>query len=150
VDIGVTADENTLTAKAQDAQYAWLDCDDNQVVSGADSKSFTAQKKGRYAVIVTRDNCTDTSECYLVEPLNIGENELTGWLVYPNPSAVGYIVIASSEGGTKAQGELLNLLGERVQQFVWVGESIKLDVSYLPKGQYLLRIGGHMATVQVR
>jgi hypothetical protein len=56
-------------------------------VFGATGQSYTASTNGSYAVIVTQNNCSDTSACLNVTGIGIAENGFGGLLnVYPNPS----------------------------------------------------------------
>ncbi len=65
----------------------WYDCNSNQLISGATDHYFVPSVSGIYAVIISTDNCVDTSECI---PFITGINESTYFnsiLIYPNPSS---------------------------------------------------------------
>lgn len=59
----VTQNMNTFTADAVGATYQWWNCSTNQVIPGETGQSFTANSPGSYAVIVTKNGCSDTSDC---------------------------------------------------------------------------------------
>lgn len=90
VDNSITsADGVTITATATGAQYQWIDCDDNNNwINGETGQSFTATANGNYAVIVTENNCSDTSDCYNVNKISLDENSSAfGVNIYPNPTS---------------------------------------------------------------
>lgn len=77
----VTRTGNTLQAPTTGMLgYQWINCSNNQPISGATSSSFTPTVSGDYAVILTGSfpnlTCTDTSDCISVTvvpclPMNI-------------------------------------------------------------------------------
>ena len=70
----VTQNGATLTATQTGAAYQWLDCDNgNAPIVGEVNQSFTPISTGNYAVIVTVNGCSNTSECRLVDYTGIGE-----------------------------------------------------------------------------
>jgi PKD repeat protein len=53
-----------ITASQNGADYQWLDCNNSfSQITGATSQSYTATTNGDYAVMVTQNNCSDTSAC---------------------------------------------------------------------------------------
>lgn len=86
-DLSVHMINKSLVANAQNVSYQWIDCSDNQPIIGANLKSFTPTVNGNYAVIITENACSDTSDCIRVEFVGISMNTLQKSLViYPNPS----------------------------------------------------------------
>ena len=61
---GVNASGTTLTAVETGATYQWINCLTDNLVNEANSNVFTAEKDGEYALVVTKNSCTDTSDCY--------------------------------------------------------------------------------------
>ncbi|MCF8428677.1 MAG: T9SS type A sorting domain-containing protein [Bacteroidia bacterium] len=88
VDVTVTNIGPTLSAKATNANYQWLDCkNDFKLISGAINQIFTVTSNGSYAVKVTQNGCTDTSACITVNSVGILENSFGNALkVLPNPT----------------------------------------------------------------
>jgi hypothetical protein len=85
--VATTQNGATLTATAAGATYQWVTCPSMMPVFGATGQSYTASTNGSYAVIVTQNNCSDTSACLNVTGIGIAENGFGGLLnVYPNPS----------------------------------------------------------------
>src|SRR5690606_25933768 len=58
VDISTSLSGLTITATNSSAtSYQWIDCSDDQPISGETNASFTATVNGSYAVILTEDGC---------------------------------------------------------------------------------------------
>ncbi|MCE9538994.1 MAG: FG-GAP repeat protein [Bacteroidetes bacterium] len=65
IDIIVIQNGSTLTATTSGDSYQWLNCDNgNSIITGEVSQYYTAETNGNYAVILTENGCTDTSNCY--------------------------------------------------------------------------------------
>lgn len=87
VNTNATAAGATLTAAASGATYQWIDCSNNSPIAGATSQSYTATVNGSYAVIVTQNTCSDTSNCLTVTGIGIAENAFASQInMYPNPT----------------------------------------------------------------
>ena len=84
-----TATNGTLSADEIVAAYQWIDCDNmNSPISGAVNQFFIPTSSGNYAVEVTKNGCSITSDCTPITISNVGfdENNLNQIAVYPNPS----------------------------------------------------------------
>jgi hypothetical protein len=89
IDTSVTINNHTLISNMVDADYQWLDCEDNfELISGAVSQSFTPTKNGTYAVRITQNQCIDTSFSFVVTP----NETIQSVKVYPNPTT-GTVII---------------------------------------------------------
>ncbi len=85
-DVSVTRDGQTLTATETNATYQWINCADNSVITGAINQNFTPNLPGVFAVIITQNGCSDTSDCVPVWPAGIATHEgESGFRMYPNP-----------------------------------------------------------------
>lgn len=90
VNVEVYQQGASLFALASNAEFQWLNCSINmKPIQGAIYQEFTPISDGWYAVQVTQEGCTDTSECYEVmgvfayhqissETLNISPNPSNG------------------------------------------------------------------------
>ena len=87
VNSSVTQAGELLTADEAGANYQWLQCPNMTPINLATSQSYTTTTNGDYAVIVTKNGCTDTSLCYGVIGVGIIENNFENeLLIYPNPT----------------------------------------------------------------
>lgn len=88
---GITQNGSTLFATATNVTYKWLNCTTGQLISGAQSSSYTPTQTGSYAVIVRKDNnCFDTSDCinFVDTSTNIRTPHLEDLIsIYPNPNS---------------------------------------------------------------
>ena len=77
-----------ISANETGANYKWLKCDDNFAeIPGEVSQSYQATNNGSYAVEITKDGCTDTSECVTISGLGLDNLEPnTLFTIYPNPT----------------------------------------------------------------
>ncbi|MCW4467719.1 T9SS type A sorting domain-containing protein [Flavobacterium sp. MFBS3-15] len=85
INAGVTVADATITASATGASYQWINCETNQPINDATGTSFIATTNGSYAVIVTQNGCSETSQCISITNLAKDVFVQKGWKVYPNP-----------------------------------------------------------------
>lgn len=77
----------TITANNLSASYQWIDCSTNSVLTGETASSFTAISNGNYAVVLTENNCSDTSNCVSITSVGLNESvSKDEFRVYPNPT----------------------------------------------------------------
>ena len=76
----------------------------NSEIAEATSKDFTATENGNYAVVVTENDCSETSSCFTVSTLGIDNKLSTKVSIYPNPSTGRVnIELESHSNGTPRQ-----------------------------------------------
>lgn len=133
----VSISGDTLTVNLPGLNYQWLDCDNgNMIISGENNVYFVPSSSGNYAVLVSTNNCSDTSNCigYLVSS-EILDNEKVKINIYPNPSNgevflnhpdLASLVIFSSDGKIILQenGVLKNLSSFNLKQGVYFIKTI--------------------------
>ncbi len=140
-----------LTAGSADS-YQWINCGDNTAIPGADDQDYTASASGSYAVIVTENGCSDTSECVLVED-GAGINAPGAGNVvrlYPNP-ADSRIVIQTQQALKHATIRFVNMTGQLLtEQFDQEGTLFVLDIEQYPDGIYFLEISEGSHTVRMK
>jgi hypothetical protein len=112
-DTTITKTGNMLSSNLSGATYQWVDCNNNYaVIPGKTAISFTPLNSGSYAVIVSKNNCTDTSSCYPLTIVGLKETSIDPRLnIYPNPSYDGKFEISSSSAGN-IQLEVLDIAGK--------------------------------------
>lgn len=90
IDLNVTKHANrfTVSESSYNVTYQWLNCDSNLApIQGATQRSFSAPANGNYAVAVTKQGCTDTSQCQNINNVKLSPYHLSDKLrFYPNPS----------------------------------------------------------------
>ncbi len=141
VNVFVTKAGITLTALANGAGYQWVTCPDYSIINGAIYQSFTPVQNGSYAVIVTQNNCSDTSACFNI--VNVGMNEskqATAITVYPNPAAE-LITVVINPGLLGTSYVVVDKLGRTVLYGTFNSESTTISLAGLSSGLYSVLYG---------
>ncbi|WP_180957847.1 T9SS type A sorting domain-containing protein, partial [Psychroflexus sp. MES1-P1E] len=88
VDVSTTLSNTTITSNAVGAIYQWLDCNNgNSDIAGETNNTYTATTNGSYAVRVTQNGCTGTSDCVEISTLGLTTNSFSNEIkIYPNPT----------------------------------------------------------------
>ena len=88
VDTSVTQSMGLLTANADEANYQWIDCNNNNTaVEGEIIRNYRPSKSGHYAVIVFQNGCTDTSACRFINVTGLVSNTFKqNIILHPNPN----------------------------------------------------------------
>jgi hypothetical protein len=87
INLNVNEVSGNLIAEQTGALYQWIDCNNNNVpITNANNIDYYSTVDGNYAVIITLNNCSDTSACNVVTPSGINDNLLSNLIIYPNPS----------------------------------------------------------------
>jgi hypothetical protein len=149
----VTVSGATLTANTTGAAYLWINCDSsNAVVPSETNQSYTAIANGNYAVIVTIGNCTDTSDCAIVNEVGIDDLGLSSsdLKLYPNPTT-GNLTIDLGELDNVTIS-ITSSIGKEVFKATDISKN-KLEVSLaeFSNGIYFVKIqnGGKIVTRKI-
>jgi hypothetical protein len=132
IDISTTLSGITLSSNQSGATYQWLDCNNNYApIAGETNQSFTTITSGNYAVEVTQNNCTDTSDCESVTIVGLQETKKSELLLYPNPTT-GILTIEGVEG----IATIYDIYG----RLVLTANTKTLDISNAAMGIYFVRV----------
>lgn len=136
-DTTVTGINNTLLANLAGASYQWYDCINNSILSNETSQQFIAGADGVYSVIITSNNCTDTSACYAIQLMGIQSNEKieSSFYAYPNPSSD----VVNLAGVEHQNISIQNALGEVVFTLTNCKNLEMVPVHSFAKGLYLIK-----------
>jgi hypothetical protein len=137
VDVSVSLIGNVLTAGASGAVYQWIDCNNGNIALPMETgQTYTAVANGNYAVIVTQNNCTDTSNCTNVIITNIASELNNAFInVYPNPSNGNVVVELSNI----AHITVYNLLGKVILDEEMSKGTNQLNLSEQLNGVYYIK-----------
>jgi hypothetical protein len=143
VDINLNVSLSGFTLKAisqQGATYQWINCDDNSEISGATQQTFTPSVNGNYAVKITKNNCTKVSDCKEVTGIDISENSIQLFSIFPNPTK-STTTVRFSETKPEVIISIYDMVGKEIQRSKYLNkETILLDLQSLPSGTYTLSI----------
>ncbi len=135
----VTGLNETLTATLTGATYQWLDCSNGfALLPGATNQSYTATANGSYAVSVTINGCTDTSNCFVISSVGINSPQENAFQIYPNPSHD--IVNISTGDATTGTIELMDLSGKIIFSKTFTGSTTTIDLSAFANGVYFVNM----------
>jgi len=115
----VSVDDFELSCNIDNASYQWLECDNFQVIENATDQFYTPNENGNYAVIVTKNNCVDTSDCVALYGLSVDDlKSAFEILIFPNPTN-GEFKITSSKKLLNVNVDVYNLNGQIVYSDVF-------------------------------
>ncbi len=146
IDVSTTLDllmDNTqeISANASGYTYQWIeDCDGtNTLISGATNQAFYPSTNGSYAVIISNGICSDTSDCVIIDDLNLDEYTHSLIRVFPNPTN-GTFTVQSDNLDEATHIKIYNTLGQRIE-FKTETSSGSVVVEFAAKpGLYFLKI----------
>ncbi|MEO5570735.1 MAG: aryl-sulfate sulfotransferase [Bacteroidia bacterium] len=118
-------------------------------ISAASFQNYTAKVGGSYKVIVTSSNgCSKTSTGTVITVNCRSSNEVneeSSMELFPNPSTGAIQITFNSIHNAPLQCEIINVVGEKIYETKLQTLNFKLetplDVSFLAKGIYLVRVG---------
>ena len=141
---------NLITPLIEGASYQWIDCSTLQPIPGANVLSFTPTSTGSYAVIVSLNGCSVTSDCksvVVVSNSEIQQNEITV-TIFPNPASDHITIDFNTELLSATDIMLLDLFGRPIlsQRVGTSQQTITINTSNLSAGQYILHISNSITT----
>jgi len=137
--IAVTQNSDTLFANENDAEYSWINCDNpaNGILST--SQQFIPEVDGNFAVIIEKNNCTDTSSCYEVNTTGITTTDPLNYTLFPNPTN-GKVFISFDQILAHVEVSLLSTLGQELTNLTYKGvDQIEFNIQ-APKGVCIVEI----------
>jgi hypothetical protein len=135
-DVSVTSNENYLLANATNANYQWINCSTNAAISGAVNQAFIPNLNGEFAVIVTQNFCSDTSDCINFTTAGFDNFIAQELQISPNP-AQGYFQIGLPFWTVNAELLMFDLTGKKVHSKIFTGNQTAVVLSEnVPKGLY--------------
>jgi hypothetical protein len=146
-DTSVSRNLSTFTANETGATYQWLNCDSNfMAISGATNQSYTATTNGSYAVVVSKNGCTDTSACQMIGNVGIANVGFGNISIYPNPTN-GLFTIDMGSHSEAVNYTVTSIDGRIVTQKSNVtNNKIIIDLGNESKGVYLLKLHNHKSS----
>ena len=128
VDISVVRNGLMLSANASNSSFQWIDCGTNSPISGATNQDYTVNQNGSYAVEVTTNGCTETSECFIIDDLSIDDLLSSTVIIYPNPNT-GKFQIDFGQLLEETNVSIFNSEGKLVHEKLVLGqEVVQLDI----------------------
>lgn len=99
IDNSISQNGITLASNVTGAMYQWVDCDNNfAALPNEIGSTFTPTISGNYAVEISQNGCTVTSDCISIEIVstnNLIANSTT--MLFPNPSQGDISILMNKE-----------------------------------------------------
>lgn len=134
------SNNNTLISAEQGAEYQWVLCngqDFYSIINNQTDQAFNATSNGSYAVIVTLNGCSDTSECEIISTIHLNEiQDFTSVKIIPNPNS-GQFYITSFQGQIE-KIMLYDLTNRLIESQVPINDYI--DFQNISAGNYYLKL----------
>ena len=142
--ISLTTNAATATVSQANANYQWINCTTGQAVPGATSQSFTTTTGGSYKVVVSQNDCSDTSDCVNLTPTGIKETEWSNAIsISPNPAKEIITVLFSGLEPGNLSISIVDVQGRVVFHSEDLVTSAKykttIDLHNVSKGFYLVK-----------
>jgi len=129
-----------LTADEIGATYQWLDCPAMTPISGANTQSYTATINGEYAVIVTKNGCSATSNCSSVLTVGITDNDFGKKIIlFPNPTDGKFLIDLGDLTGNNSY-TIKTTEGRIVKRGKTTKSKISIDLETESRGIYFLTV----------
>lgn len=143
IDVSVIQDSLVLTASSKGDTYQWVDCKNGFTpINGETNQSFNVKLNGSYAVIITKNGCVDTSDCYTIA--NLGNNKINPasyLIVYPNPTKDNFLINFS---GTSKELYLITDIAGKVIQSGYLNHGINaISLENDLAGVFFLNVGAN-------
>lgn len=93
LDNTVTVTGSQLWANQLVAGYQWIDCDNgNQPIPGEVNQFLDPINSGNYAVEISADGCTVTSDCFYMDLTSLEEQNKLSVTLFPNPAQTSLLI----------------------------------------------------------
>jgi len=132
---------STITADHWTGSYQWLDCENAMTpIAGETGSSFTTTENGSYAVAITENDCSDTSDCVSISIVGINElNSAYLFDLYPSPNE-GNFKIQFNQIQQKAEITITDVNGRMVLRQVAQNKAqVELELDE-PAGIYFVKV----------
>ncbi|MGV8992911.1 MAG: T9SS type A sorting domain-containing protein [Flavobacterium sp.] len=134
----LTRTDDTLTASMENATYQWILCDtDSTPINGATSQSYIATSVGSYAVIVTQNGCSATSECFEIATLFNKTFDAAKLGYYPNPVQD---VLKVSHTDIISGIQVFDITGRLVRNVKTNSTEVLVDMANMPASVYIVKV----------
>ena len=131
-------DGATIVASNNDSgvTFQWIDCETNTILPGETNQNFEPTYSSDFAVIVTQDGCSDTSDCVTITGVGLTTISDETIVLFPNPSTGQFTI--QYDGSLKSV-EMFDVLGRLVLTESDIEDGF-IDASILAPGKYMVRV----------
>jgi uncharacterized repeat protein (TIGR03803 family) len=137
----ITYNNSELVSLEDNCTYQWYNCETKTAILNANNKEFKPLVNGRYAVIINKNNCIDTSNCVVVNNLKINEKLITDGMIhlYPNPN--NGIIQIEAINNPLFKAVLYNCVGKEIKTFNLTSKNkAEINITEYENGVYFIKI----------
>ncbi len=141
-DTSVTFNGTSFTATATGATFQWYNCTTGTNITGQTGATFTPSATGSYAIIVTKNGCSDTSRCFNFIYISIDEiSSFTDLKVFPNPFSSQLHIHVESSSAERIDVRMFDVTGKLVAVYPNMEPDTDLRVgAELTSGAYFVEV----------
>lgn len=144
IDTSILYQGNQLKASRIDTHYTyqWINCQDGTPLLGETDSVLDLISTGSYGVVITLNQCSDTSPCYYFQKTGMEEWKISGRpVLYPNPMQDRELKFYIPESVSPTAIEIYDELGRKVFEVKGLPNGYNaLNVSLLEPGIYYLQV----------
>ena len=119
--------------------YQWYDCNMPEIISGATQSSFSPVHNADYALIISKDGCTDTSTCIAVLNMSVDEYNKENISIFPNPTQDELNIQSSVPGILSIQ--VMDVNGKEIYHTNAIANGSSISTKQWEPGVYFVRAG---------
>lgn len=117
-------------------EYIWIDCSTGEIVSYDNMSEFWPYYDGFYAVIIYKNGCIDTSDCYYAYGVDVNDIHTNSYLqISPNP---GSGMIAFSADQQIEHYVIFNMTGNMIANGDVYDDTGKIIIPISTPGMYII------------
>jgi hypothetical protein len=151
IDTSVYISQNTIYSNENAATYQWIFCNPFQSINGAIYQTYSPVENGQYALIITKNSCSDTSTCILFDKLNfdnlIEYENLNNFTYYPNPTKSNFVIEFSSEIKNLTV-DVNDVTGRKMKSFdYYLVKKIDIKIDEYSEGIYFINLKNEYSSV---
>lgn len=149
INTSITNNNVSLQAVSSVGTFQWINCANNGLIPGETASTFTPSSNGDYAVIITVNNCSDTSICETISGLGIDNQTLITGSVFPNPTTGIFKIEFSNE--QSASINITDFSGRIIQTISEYNSGEEINLIKEARGIYLVNlvVGNQIQTVKI-
>jgi hypothetical protein len=127
-----------LSSLQPNATYQWINCTNNQAIVGANQKNYTPDANGTYAVIVTKGDCSDTTDCFSIQDASLisQTNSISNISIYPNPTEANAFLKINSDQNQEIKLQVNDASGRQVMVEKTITTEIGENIFSIPSNEW--------------
>jgi hypothetical protein len=141
LDVPIFNNQQYVSTKNEFDTYTWKDCTDDSIEFSNNSALFYPPRNGTYKVKVTKNGCSQWSECISFTTATNDLKDLHTMSVFPNPTIDGSINVELTESSDEVMNvSAANTLGQSIKINAKALSKLHWLISELEKGVYFLNV----------